>query len=517
MQSDSGATTSIWMDTVETLDYPPLEADTHTQVCVVGAGIAGITTAYSLAREGKTVLVIDDGPVGGGETGRTTAHLVSALDDRYFDLEKLFGNPGSRCAAESHTSAIQRIESIVATENIDCDFARVDGFLVLAEGDTRALLERELAAAHRASLTDVVLVDRVPLESFDTGPVLRFPRQAQFHPLKYLHALAHAIVRNGGRIYCGTRAQHIAGGASPSVTTSAGPTIFAEDIVVATNSPVNDWMAMHTKQAPYRTYVVGLRIPRGTLSPLLFWDTADPYHYVRGQYAHNSADDQVLIVGGEDHKTGQAADMNERFGCLEAWARQRFTTAGEVVYRWSGQVLEPVDSLAFIGKNPGNEEHIYIATGDSGNGMTHGTIAGMLLTDLIMGRDNPWATLYDPHRITLRAAPRFAKQNANVAEQYAEWLTPGEVTVLEDIPNNSGAVMRRGIHKIAVYKDSHGNVTEKSAKCPHLYGVVHWNDTEKTWDCPCHGSRFTTDGTVVNGPAIDDLEDIPERSAGTPS
>jgi Rieske Fe-S protein len=215
----------------------------------------------------------------------------------------------------------------------------------------------------------------------------------------------------------------------------------------------------------------------------------------------------VLIVGGEDHKTGQADDADERFDRLERWARARFPTAGAVEYRWSGQVLEPVDYMGFIGRNPG-DRRTYIATGDSGNGMTHGTIAGILLTDLILGRENPWATLYDPARKSLRATMEFLKENVNVAAQYVELVTPGDADSPADVAPESGAVLRRGTKKVAVYRDAAGTLHTCSAICTHLGCVVHWNDTEKTWDCPCHGSRFDRFGKVVNGPAIADLQPV---------
>ena len=509
MYSGSGATESLWMDTADVLSFPPLGSDARAHVCVIGAGIAGLTTAYLLTRAGKAVIVIDDGPVGSGETGRTTAHISNALDDRYSNLATLFGDDGARRAAESHTAAIQRIEAIAELEGIDCDFERVDGFLFLHDGGKSKLLTDELEASHQAGLADTELVENAPLDAFDTGIALRFPRQAQFHALRYLNGLARAITRDGGRIYSGTKAKSIEDGVPAKVVTADGHTIIADDIVVATNSPVNDWMVMHTKQAAYRTYVVGLRVPADTVPHMLLWDTADPYHYVRVSSSDKpDSDYEVLIVGGEDHKTGQAQDTDERFARLERWTRERFPMATDVLYRWSGQVLEPVDSLAFIGKNPGADEHIYIITGDSGHGITHGTIGGMLLTDLIMGVENPWTEIYDPGRIAIRTAPHFARENLNVAEQYSSWITPGDVGSTDEIPNGSGAVIRRGMHKIAAYKDESGNVSECSAVCTHLYCIVDWNDTEKTWDCPCHGSRFDPYGKVVNGPAIADLERV---------
>jgi glycine/D-amino acid oxidase-like deaminating enzyme len=394
-------------------DVPPLTSDTRTSVCIVGAGIAGMTTAYLLGRAGKAVVVIDDGPIGGGETGRTTAHITAALDDRYVEIEKLHGQEGARIAADSHSKAIDKIESIASLEDIDCDFVRVDGYLFLGGDDTKKMLEEELTATHRAGLEDVALLERVPAKSFDSGPALRFPRQAQFHPLKYLNGLARAIIRDGGRIYSGTHAKSINDGEPATVITSDGHTITADNIVVATNSPVNDWVILHTKQSAYRTYVIAARIPRGSVPRALYWDTPDPYHYIRLQEVDTSLDpsfrEELLIVGGEDHKTGQADDADERFRSLEEWTRQRVPMIGNIDFRWSGQIMEPVDYMAFIGKNPGTDQHIYIATGDSGNGITHGTIAGMLLTDLILGRKNPWTKLYDPSRVTLRATPDFLK------------------------------------------------------------------------------------------------------------
>ena len=498
------------MDTVEMVSFPPLATDARAHVCVIGAGIAGLTTAYILTRAGKTVIVIDDGAIGGGQTGRTTAHISNALDDLYSNLTKLFGDKGARLAAESHTAAIQRIEAIAALEDIDCDFERLDGYLILDSETKRELLEEELEAAQLAGLTDTEMVDRAPLDSFDTGVALRFPRQAQFHVLKYLNGLARAIVRDGGRIYCGTKARDIEDGTPCTVTTADGRTIIADDVVVATFSPVNDWMVLHSKQAAYRTYVVGLEVPVDSVPRILLWDTGKPYHYA-SVHPSNGRDSgyDILIVGGEDHRTGQAQDMDERFARIEQWARERFPMAGKVRYRWSGQLLEPVDKLAFIGKNPGPDEHIYVVTGDSGNGITHATIAGILLTDLITGRENPWKEIYDPARINLRATTEFARDNLNIAEQYSSWLTRGDVGSAADIPNDSGAVIRRGLRKLAVYRSPAGEISACSAVCTHLYCIVDWNDTEKTWDCPCHGSRYDPYGKVVNGPAIENLEPIP--------
>src|SRR5688572_26992450 len=334
-------TRSAWMD-VAAPDYAPLGEDTVADVCIVGAGIAGMSTAYALAGEGRNVVVLDDGPVGGGMTRRTTAHLTNAIDDRYFHLERLHGRDGARLAAESHTAAIDRIESIVRDERIDCDFERLDGYLIAAADTPAGFLDRELSAAQRAGLADVTAVARAPIDTFDTGRCLRFPRQAQVHPGKYLAGLARALGRRGGRIFCGTHAAAIRGGVAARVVTTAGRTVSADAIVVATNTPINDIVTIHTKQAPYSTYVVAARVSRGSIAKALYWDTADPYHYVR---LHDDGVDELLIVGGEDHKSGQANDGRERFARLEQWMRERFPMAGTVELRWSGQVMEPIDGV----------------------------------------------------------------------------------------------------------------------------------------------------------------------------
>jgi glycine/D-amino acid oxidase-like deaminating enzyme/nitrite reductase/ring-hydroxylating ferredoxin subunit len=494
----SSTTGSVWTATARIPAFSPLIADTSADVCVIGAGISGLTTAYLLTQVGKSVVVLDDGAIGSGMTGVTTAHLVNALDDRFFDLERFHGERGSRLAAESHSAAIDQVEAIVTAERIACDFTRLDGYLFLAPEHTEELLDRELAAAHRAGLQDVAKIARAPV-TFDTGPCLRFPRQAQFHPMKYLAALANAIERAGSRIYTGTHATRIEGGDDASVTTERG-TVRARAIVVATNTPINDLVVVHTKQAPYMTYVIAATVPRDSITHALYWDTGDPYHYVRLQPGLDAEHD-LLIVGGEDHKSGQADDIDDRHPRLEAWTRERFPSMRDVVYRWGGQVMEPHDGLAFIGHNPLDKDNVYTVTGDSGNGMTHGTIAGMLLTDLILGRSNPWQSLYEPGRVTLRATAEFTKEAVNMAAQYADWLTKGDVPDADQIPKDSGAVLRRGALKLAVYRDATGALHERSAICPHLGCIVAWNPAEKTWDCPCHGSRFDKFGEVINGPA----------------
>jgi glycine/D-amino acid oxidase-like deaminating enzyme/nitrite reductase/ring-hydroxylating ferredoxin subunit len=507
MDEQAGQTRSVWMVTEDVPEASLPTGALAADVCVIGGGIAGLSTAYCLAREGRSVIVVDDGPIGGGMTQRTTAHLSNVIDDGYVEIERLHGEEGAALAAASHTAAIDRIERIITDEHISCDFERLDGYLFAQPGDEGSLsLEGELLAAQRAGLSNVERHARAPISGLTSGPCLRFERQAQFHPLRYLSGLMRAVERRGGRIYTGTHVTKVDGGTPGRVETESGSVITAGAIVVTTNTPITDLVALHTKQAPYTTYVIGARVPRGSVAKALYWDMEDPYHYVR-LYSDPSGDRpyDVLIAGGEDHKTGQADDGDVRYARLEAWAQQRFPMIKEILYRWSGQVMEPVDGVAFIGRDVGDSPNVYIATGDSGMGMTHGTIAGMLLTDLIVGRESPWTRLYDPSRKTLQAMDTYAQENLNMAAQYAEWVTAGEVGSPDEIARDSGAVIRRGLKKVAVYRDPEGDLHERSAVCTHLGCIVAWNPTEKTWDCRCHGSRFDKTGKVMNGPANTDL------------
>src|SRR4051794_25710667 len=510
----AGATVSRWEAPAQTEPLQPLSIDASADVCIVGAGIAGLSIGYTLARAGRSVIVLDDGPIGYGMTARTTAHLVNALDDRFYDLEKYHGEEGARLAAESHSAAVDRIEQLVTEEKIDCGFERLDGYLFDPPNETESHLSEEFDACQRAGL-DVEWAKQAPMNGFDTGPAIRFPRQAQFHPLQYLSGLTAAILRSGGRIFTGTKVVSSEGGAEAKVKTADGLTVRAGSVVVASNSPINDRYVIHTKQAPYTTYVVGLRVPPGAVTRALYWDTAErpgmqnqtgpiPYHYVR---LSSGTEEDTLVVGGEDHKTGQTDDFEPRFERLEGWARARWPEVGEVAFHWSGQVMEPVDGMGFIGRNPADHDNVYVATGDSGNGMTHGTIAGMLIPELIRRGDHAWAELYDPSRVRVSAASDFAKENLNVAEQYVDYFTGSDATIGE-LQNGQGATIRRGLSKIAVYRDESGSFHECSAVCPHLKCIVHWNRTEKTWDCPCHGSRFDARGHVLNGPAVADLKAV---------
>ena len=497
---------SFWRATYDMPDTPPLQENLQVDVCIVGAGMVGLSIAYLLTKAGKTVVVLDDGPVVGGMSSATTAHLTCVLDERYFDLERLHGAEGARLAAESHMTAINRIETIVNSEQIDCDFERLNGYLFLAPGEDGEMLVREMAAAQRAGI-DAALVSNPPKPSLETGRCLLFPNQAQFHPLKYSAGLARAIQRDGGRLFTMTHADRIEGGA-PAQVEAGGHVVSAGAVVVATLSPVIKAGAIHTKQTAWMTYVLGAPVPRGSVHRALYWDSGFPYHYARVQNppAALGPDTDLLIVGGEDHRTGQEEDTEEHHTRLETWARERFPMIDEIHYAWSGEVLQSVDGLAFIGRNPGDKDNVYIVTGDSGSGMTYATIAAILITDLIEDRSNPWEALFDPSRQSLRAVVRRVGEMARTAAQYKDKVLPGDVKTDDDIAPDSGAVLSEGHSRIAAYRAPDGTLHRVSAVCTHLGCIVQWNATERSWDCPCHGSRYDKFGTVINGPANSNLE-----------
>lgn len=505
MDAVPDGTTSVWMTTALPR-FPSLQGALETEVCVIGGGIAGLTTAYLLSREGKAVVLIEAMQIGGGETGRTTAHFFPP-DDRYFVIEDDFGAAKARQVAESFQQATALVESIVEKEKIDCEFERLSGYLFSLTSDGYAGLDKEFEAARRAGV-DVYKQERVLGLSFDTGPCLEFVDQAQFHPLKYLNGLVEAFLHNGGRIYNQTRALDINSDDNIRIVTTDDGKIEAHAVVVATNTPFNDRLVMHTKQAGYRTYVLGVRVPKGSVPRVLLWDTGDPYYYVRLTTPDEKSEYEILVVGGADHKVGQDEYPAHRYDEIEQWVRQHYPMAGEVDFKWSGQVMEPADGVGYMGRNPMDNENVYVITGDSGNGMTHCTAGAILITDLIMGRKNSWVDLYDPSRKAIHGMPEFLKELGNTLSQYGDWVTDGDVDSPQQIPRGEGAVVRKGEKQIAIYRDDKGKVHALSAACTHLGCVVSWNAVEKSWDCPCHGSRFSIDGHILHGPAAKPLEAI---------
>lgn len=496
---------SLWMEIDVAPNAAPLRGNTECDVVVIGAGIAGISTAYELAIEGSRVIVIDRAAIAGGITARTTAHLAPLCDDLTSAMIGLRGEDISRRFYESQAAAIDRIEEIQNKESIDCDFRRLDGYLFQALNTDSQVIDDELDAVRKIGAPVHRLVG-VPFAHCEQQHVLRYPRQGTFHPLKYLKGLVAAIEARGGVFHANTTVESVEERDDGKVVVStADGKVVAGAAVVTTNSPIVDRFALHTKTAPYRSYAMAFSIPKGAIPDALYWDTLDPYHYVRLQPGADGTD--YLIVGGGDHKSGEADDAEVRFQALEAWTRNLIPGAREVTHRWSGQVLETIDYAGFIGRNPGNT-NIYVHTGDSGQGMTHGVVGAIVNSALILGRQCPWIDVYEPSRKTPAGIGNFLKENVTAVKNFAEYLAPGELCALSDLKAGRGAIIRQGPSKIAAYRDENGKLYARSAACTHIGCHLHWNSFETCWDCPCHGSHFAFDGTPLNAPAVGPLAEV---------
>lgn len=497
-------TRSLWMEIEVDPAAPKFSGNQSCDTVIIGSGIAGLATAYELASIGRKVIVVDRGAIAGGMTSRTTAHLAPICDDGLGALVNLRGKEMAKLFQESQEAAVARIEQNVEELELECDFRRLDAFLFPAMGvdprEARDHRQQEFDAAKEVGAA-AELVTGVPLTGFEKAPVLRYPNQATFHPLRYLRGLARAIRDKRGLIFADTLVLSVEelpdGGVR--VSTADGGVIEAASAVIATNSPINDRVQLQTKMSPYRTYAMAFTLPRGDLPDALFWDTGDPYHYVRLNPGPGSID--YLIAGGADHKSGEADDGDIRFEAIEAWIRALAPTLGKEITRWSGQVLDTIDYCAFIGPNPGSKD-VYVITGDSGQGMTHGALAGLLLKELIAGNRTSWAPVYEPTRKTPTGVINYVRENLSTVKNLAGYVLSGDLNSLDELAAGQGGVLRNGLSKIAACRDMAGNLHLHSATCTHSGCEVAWNSTEQCWDCSCHGSHFAPDGTVLNGPAV---------------
>lgn len=493
---------SVWIDTEKMPEFPALSGKVEVDVLVVGAGITGITTAYLLKKAGCRVAVVDQYGVGGGETGHTTAHLTYVTDARLSELSRSLGVSQAQAFWEAGLDGMRQIDETVAELGISCGLRQVPGYLFAATDkdatSERESLEKDLELARRFGF-DAEFLNEDPLFS---RPAIRFPNQLKFHPLKYLAAVAKKIPGEGSHIFGNTPGSDI----DPDkheLHTDQGVIVY-DAVVAATHIPIQGERGtfgaalFQTKLAAYSTYAIEASID--CVPESLFWDTNDPYLYMRFDRGPEGCS---VIFGGEDHKTGQVADTDSCYEQLGNKLKEYFPKA-KPIRRWSGQVWEPVDGLPYIGEVA---ERQFVATGFAGNGMTLGTFSAMLIRDLIGGRKNPWADLFSPHRKALSSSWEYLRENVDFPVRFiADRLRPS--TSLDDLSRCCGAIVRVDGKKRAVYLDEHGKRTVLSPICPHLGCIVEWNTAEKTWDCPCHGSRFTSTGDLVAGPAESGLEKI---------
>ncbi len=499
---DSNA--SLWSATATSPTFPPLMANAEVDVVIIGGGITGLTAAMLLAASGKRVSLVEARRIGCGVSHRSTTHLTEAVDTRYQQLESDFGKEGAKLVAQSSRAAIEKVGDLVKAFSIPCDFTRRPGYLYSEKADDLDMLKKELEAATRAGLP-VELLPVAPLP-FATQGALRFPDQAQMHMVRYLASLATAAQAKGAQIYEASRVLTIEDGEPCIVHLEHGPVIRAKNVFVATHAPLNR-VFLQTKIAAYRSYV--LAFPNVRVTDGLFWDTEDPYHYLS---SFDIDGVPYLILGGEDHKTGATTDTNERLDSLLGWTKKRFTVPAPS-YRWSAQVEEPVDGLPFIGRNA-LSEHVFVATGFSGNGTTFGTVAAMIVSDLVNGRESPWADLYAATRVKpMSSAGTYLQENIDFPMHLvSDWLHPPEAKTPGEIRPGEGKTIRLRGERLAMYRDPQGSLHAVSSVCTHLGCLVRFNSAEKTWDCPCHGSRFGVDGAVLDGPAT---RPLPMKSIDT--
>ena len=500
-------TSSYWVETTPTQAFSSLDRDLRVDVAIVGGGITGITAAYLLKAAGINVALLERATCASGDSGYTTAHLTMVTDVLLTDLVKSFGRDTATAVWDAGQIAIDRIEAHIRAEVIECDFRRVPGFLheaVAGDGLPPTELEKEAQQAKELGFAASLVRQVAPLGV--TG--VRFEGQALFHPRKYLNGLLRAIPGDGSYVFEHTAVDEVV--ESPLTLTARGHKIACDRVVLGTHTPRmgnSGMMAatlLQSKLALYNSYAIAGRVPAGHIPPGLYWDTADPYHYLR---IDSQPGGDIAIFGGADHKTGQVTDTSSCYASIERTLR-RVAPTFELTHRWSGQVVESVDGLPFIGEtSPGQ----FVATGFGGNGMTFGTIAGMMARDAVLGRSNPWREIFDPGRTSVRAgAWDYLRENKDyVYYMIRDRIASRHATTLRGLRPGEGRVVEIAGQPVAASRDSQGVVSLLSAICTHMGCEVHWNQAEATWDCPCHGSRFKADGSVISGPT-----DTPLPEAG---
>jgi len=488
---------SFWIDTTPRTDYPVMPGDVSADVAVLGGGITGLTAAVLLKRLGKRVVLIESRRIAEGVTGHTTAKVTSQHKLIYDTLIAKHGDQKARLYAEANEAAIDRIEAFVNEKSIDCDFRRLPAYVYAESREMVPQLEAEVEAAQKVGLP-ASFVEEVPLP-FPVVGALRFDDQAQFHVRKYLLPLAEEIPGGGSHLFENTRALDVREGLHCRVETNRG-IVIAKDVIIATHIPFVFKGEFWAKSTPRREYGIAARIEQTVASEGIFISAESPTRSVRTASRNGES---VLIVVGETHKTGEEPDTEQRYKNLEEWARERFGVT-EVASRWSSQDYSSFDRLPYVGRIGSGSEHLYVATAFSAWGLTNGTAAAMLLSDLIAGKGNEWARLYDSTRTPPLTAKSLYKEGLKEAMHFVKDRFRGAGTV--DIAPGEGGIVGRPGDQSAVYRDLQGELHAVSARCTHLGCIISWNPVETSWDCPCHGSRFSVDGEVLQGPAVRDLK-----------
>jgi len=498
-------TKPFWKEAAAPTAYPTLDRDIQVDVLVVGGGITGVSTAHLLAESGLKVALVERYHLGNADTGHTTAHITYMTDTRLSEIVRTCGEENSRLAWEAGLAAMDHIRAVAAGLAMDVALVEVPGYLVAAtDSDTEKERTQMIKEAQQAASWgfDVEFVESIPPTNL---PGIRFARQLKFHPLLYLHAVAAQACASGALIFENTEVTEFLD--DPPTAIANGHRIDFGDVVIATHMPlqgnrnVASAVLLQTKLASYSTYALAARVPSGSLEEMIWSDTAEPFNYLR---VERGQEYDVIIFGGADHKTGQVDSNVERFEGLERTLREIVGDC-EVTHRWSGRVVDTVDGLPYIGPVSNNN---FVGTGFIGNGMTFSVVTALMARDHIMGRENPWQAALSPNRRELAALPTYVQENKG----FPYHLVKDRLTMPKDdgapLDPGEGRVVKADGKRIAMCCDSAGTHHQVSAICPHMGCIVAWNDAEQTWDCPCHGSRFAADGTVIAGPAEEGLAPV---------
>lgn len=480
------------------LNYDPAKI---YDVLIVGAGITGLTTALLLQKAGMQCVVADAHNIGYGTTGGTSAHINTFADTTYAEVESSFSEDAAKQFAESIAESVHLIHELVEIYKIDCDFEWKKGYIYSQTDDETKELDDILNSSTRAGVE--VRVTNQPPVNVDFQKAILFENQAQFHPLKYISGLQAEFSKLGGVILENTLINDVESGEEFHTAISESRKMKAKSVVYATHIPPGGVNVLHMRNAPYRSYVIAATLENDQYPEALVYDMQEPYHYFR---THVIDGQKYLVAGGHDHKTGHG-DPEQSFEDLINYVKQCYPIK-DIFTKWSAQYFVPADGLPYIGKLPGSPEGIYVATGFNGNGMILGTVSAMVLSDLILQGESEYEKLYDPARIKpIAGFTEMIKENADVAARFiGDRFGLEKIDSIFKLPAESGEIIEYDGQKLAVYKDSQGNVQALDPVCTHMKCIVHWNNAEKSWDCPCHGARFDTDGSVLTGPARNDLK-----------
>ena len=500
-----GQLESIWQSEIKHYGQAQTDVTPNKEVVIVGAGITGITCALMLQKKGINSILVEANNMGFGTTGGTTAHLNTFFDTPYFQVIKDFGLESAKLLANGAMEVHDIIKDNINTYQIYCDYSTRPGYLFSLDESQDEELE-QILEGHRQVGLDTFEVDNNPF-GIPSVRVVEIPNQAQFHPLKYLRILLKEFINLGGLFLEDCRVTSVDKEGDDIVATTTKGNIISKHLVYATHIPPGRNI-MHFRNAPYRSYVMAVKLRSGNYPEALGYDMFEPYHYYR---THNIDGEDYLIAGGEDHKTGDVENTTDSFERLESYLGMHFDIES-IAYRWSSQFYEPADGLPYIGHLPGSPDNVYCATGYSGNGMIFGTLAAKTISDIISTGSSDYQDLFSPSRVKPMAGLNniITEAGSVIKHMVVDKLAVSKIVSLAELKNDQGKVVKYEGDTLAVYKDAGGVSHILQSDCTHLYCTVNWNQAEKSWDCPCHGSRFDINGDVLNAPAVKKLKNISE-------